>query len=60
MMKLPDEIETYGKKMTKSMITDKRTFDDDKTDDNTSNGEERTQTRMQTLENIIMIQAKFN
>ena len=31
-MKLPDKIETHGKKMTKSMTTDKRTFDDDKTE----------------------------
>lgn len=60
MMTRPDEIKTHGKKMTNTMLTDKMTLDDDKTDDNTNNGEKLTQTRMQMIENIIMIQANFN
>ena len=51
MMTLPDD--NNGKKMT--ILTD-----DDKTDDDTSNGEKRTQTKRQMLENILLIQANFN
>jgi len=61
MMTLPDEIKTYGKKMTNTMLTDKMTLsDDDKTDDDTSNGEKRTQTKRQMIENILLMQANFN
>ena len=59
MMNLPDEMDTLGKNMTSPMPYGKRTpSDDEDTDDDRS--EKLAQTKRQTLNKILLLQADLN